>query len=74
MGVNGPFTVAQLLEIWISIQKSQFQMRLRQEKFFVNPKRFILRVASSYCNIILLSKEHEHMRYIIFRKLNIERV
>ena len=66
LGVSGPDHVAQLLEPWTSIEMSQVQIILGQEKFLANPNRFIPRVISLYRNIILLSKENQDMRYIIF--------
>ena len=71
--VNGPDPVAELLVHWTSIEMSQVQILLGEEKFLANPKRFTRRVAFIYHNIALLSKEHQDMIYMMFRKLNIER-
>ena len=74
IAMNPPDRVAQLLEHWTSIQMSQVQIALWEEKFSASLVWFMLRQASLYRNIIPLSKEHRQLRDIIRRKLNVERI
>ena len=56
-----------MVEDWVCIQRSLDRILLGKEKF-----SSLLNMVLFYHNVIHLNKEHDQLRYTIFRKLDIE--
>ena len=67
--MNRPERVAQLIEHWSSMHRSQVRIPLLPDAFSACPVRLMLRVVSLYHDIIHLSKQHQQSRYMIFKPL-----